>query len=109
MDHHVPVAVTEGLRLRRVDVQTAYEDGTAQVEDSLLLQRAAELNRVLFTQDTDLLAVVTEWQKSGREFAGLFYGHQLQLTIGQAVRHLELAAEVLHPEDMKNRVEFLPL
>lgn len=36
MDHHVPVAVTEGLRLRRVDVLTAYEDGTAQVEDSLL-------------------------------------------------------------------------
>jgi hypothetical protein len=34
---------------------------------------------------------------------------QLQLTTGQAVRYLELAAGVLYPEDMKNRVEFLPL
>jgi hypothetical protein len=27
MDHHVPRAVTLGLRLRGVDVLTAYEDG----------------------------------------------------------------------------------
>jgi hypothetical protein len=52
MDHHIPMAVTEGLRLRGVDVLTAYEDGTAQVEDPILLQRANELGRVLFTQDT---------------------------------------------------------
>ena len=109
MDHHVPMAVTEGLRLRGVDVLTAYEDGTAQVEDPILLQRAMEVGRVLFTQDTDLLAFACEWQRGGREFAGLFYGHQLQLTTGQAVRHLELAAVVLDPEDMKNRVEYLPL
>jgi len=57
----------------------------------------------------DLLATASEWQKTGRRFAGLFYGHQLQLTIGQAVRDLELAPNVLNPEDMKNRVEFLPL
>ena len=68
MDHHVPMAVTEGLRLRGVDVLTAYEDGTAQVEDPILLQRATELGRALFTQDTDLLAFACEWQRSGREF-----------------------------------------
>ncbi len=28
MDHHVPRAITLGLRLREVDVLTAYEDGT---------------------------------------------------------------------------------
>ena len=27
MDHHVPHAITLGLRLRGVDVITAYEDG----------------------------------------------------------------------------------
>jgi len=56
LDHHVP-AVSEGLRLRGVDVLTAYEDGSAELEDPPLLHRTTELGRVLFTQDTDLLAV----------------------------------------------------
>jgi len=109
LDHHVPLAITQGLRLRRVDVLTAYEDGSAELEDPPLLERATELGRVLFTQDEDLLATASEWQKTGRKFAGVFYGHQLQLTIGQAVRDLELAADVLEPEDLENRVEYLPL
>lgn len=33
MDVHVKRAVTEGLRLRGVDVLTAQEDGTAEFED----------------------------------------------------------------------------
>ena len=49
LDHHVPVAVSEGLRLRGVDVLTAYGDGSAELEDPPLLQRATELRRVLFT------------------------------------------------------------
>ncbi len=47
--------------------------------------------------------------ESEREFAGIVYGHQLQLTIGQAVRDLKLAAEVLEPNDICNRVQYLPL
>jgi len=74
LDHHVP-AVSEGLRLRGVDVLTAYEDGSAELEDPPLLHRTTELGRVLFTQDTNLLAVASEWQMTGREFAGLIYGH----------------------------------
>ena len=45
------------LRLRGADVLTAYEDGSAELEDPPLLHRTTELGRVLFTQDTDLLAV----------------------------------------------------
>jgi predicted nuclease of predicted toxin-antitoxin system len=55
MDHHVPRAITAGLRLRKVDVLTAFEDGANRIADSDLLKRAGELNRVLFTQDQDLL------------------------------------------------------
>ncbi|MGH9318575.1 MAG: hypothetical protein ACRD21_19240 [Vicinamibacteria bacterium] len=64
---------------------------------------------MLFSQDADLLAVIKGWQEGGRDFAGLFYGHQLQLTVGQAVRDLELAVRVLDPVEMRNRVEYLPL
>ncbi len=70
---------------------------------------ATELGRVLFSQDADLLVVAKEWQESGRDFAGLFYGHQLQLTIGQAVRDLQIAAEILELSEIQNRVEYLPL
>jgi hypothetical protein len=109
MDHHVPAAITEGLRTRGVDVLTALEDGTEEFEDSPLLERAGELDRVLFTQDTDLLAVANQWNLNGKQFVGLFFGHQLQLTVGQAVRDLELAAKVLEPQDVRNLVEYLPL
>jgi hypothetical protein len=109
MDHHVPAAITEGLRARGVDVLTAFEDRTAEFEDPPLLERAYELDRVLFTQDVDLLVVAKEWNERGKEFGGLFFGHQLELTIGQAVRDLELAAKVLEPVEMRDVVEYLPL
>ena len=47
MDVHVPRAITEGLRLRGVDVLTAQEDRTARLTDAELLDRAAALDRVL--------------------------------------------------------------
>ena len=55
MDHHIPKAITVGLRLRDVDVVTAFEDGADQLDDDLLLKRAHEMKRALFTQDDDLL------------------------------------------------------
>ena len=33
MDHHVPRAITLGLRVRKVEVLTAYEDGTAYSDE----------------------------------------------------------------------------
>jgi hypothetical protein len=48
MDVHVRRAMTDGLRLRGVDVLTAQEDGTAELEDSALLDRATELERLKF-------------------------------------------------------------
>ena len=55
MDQHVPGAITVGLRLRGVEVLTAYEDGASELEDVKLLDRAGELERVLFTRDDDLV------------------------------------------------------
>ena len=39
MDVHVRRAVTAALRLRSVDVLTAQEDGAAELDDDVLLQR----------------------------------------------------------------------
>ena len=48
-DVHVRRAVTEGLRLREVDVLTAQENGAATMHDPVLLDRAMALGRVVFT------------------------------------------------------------
>lgn len=59
MDHHVPRAITVGLRQRGVDVLTAFEDGAHELLDPDLLDRAGALGRVLFIRDDDLLAEAT--------------------------------------------------
>ena len=109
MDHHVHAAITEGLRRRGVDVITAHEDGAAEFEDERLLQRATQRSRVLFSQDKDLLILTHQWLQAGIEFSGLVYTHQLSVTIGQAVRDLELIAKAFGPEDMLNHIVFIPL
>lgn len=109
MDQHVHAAVTSGLRDRGIDVLTTLEDGTADWNDEQLLERASQLNRIVFTQDRDFLVLTHQWQYTKREFAGLVYGHQLDLTIGRAVRDLELIASVSDPDDLRNRIEFIPL
>ena len=108
MDHHVPSAITAGLRRRGVDVLTAIDDGAAMFDDNALLARATLLSRVRFSQDEDLLAIAHQWLLARRDFAGLAYAHQLSISIGQAVRDLELFANALDPIDMQNKVEYLP-
>ena len=109
MDVHVNAAITAGLRRREIDVLTAQEDGSRQFEDASLLDRATALQRVLFSQDDDLLAITRERQTTSVFFVGLIYGHQLGATIGKYVLDLEIVCKVLEPEDMVNRIEYLPL
>ena len=109
MDVHVPHALTFELRLRGVDVLTAQEDGASQLDDSSLLDRALTLGRVLVTQDTDFLIEAARRQQNALPFAGIIYASQLDVTIGQCVRDLELIARASDPEDWINWVEFLPL
>jgi hypothetical protein len=102
MDVHVKAAITAGLRRRAIDVVTAQEDGGAYLED-------VALQRVLFSQDDDLLAIARDRQATGMFFAGLIYGHQLAATVGKYVLDLEVVCQVLDAEEMANRIEYLPL
>jgi hypothetical protein len=109
MDVHVPAAVTRGLLLRNVDVLTSQLDGTMELDDSDLLDRVRQLDRVLVSQDEDLLAEAARRQRDGIPFRGLIYAHQLGITIGRFINDLELLALVGEPDDFDGRVEFLPL
>lgn len=77
-DQNVRRAVCDGLRLRGIDVLTAFEDGSHQFSDPQLLDRAGQLSRVLFTQDEDLLAEARQRQLQGTSFPGVIYAHQLK-------------------------------
>jgi hypothetical protein len=109
MDEHVPRAITEGLRLRGVDVLTAQEDNRRRASDSELLDRATELGRILFTQDSDLLREATRRQRMGEFFAGIIYAHPLKVTVGECIEDLILLTTVGEPDDFANQVIFLPL
>lgn len=109
MDVHVHRAITTGLLLREVDVLTAQKDGYRTASDERLLDRATELQRVLFTQDEDLLAEAKYRQVEDIPFAGVIYAHQLHITIGRCVQDLELIAKASELKEMIDRVEYLPL
>lgn len=108
MDVHVPRAITEQLRERGVDVLTATEAGTTELEDADLLEHARTLGRPIFTHDIRFKALAERWQQQSRPFAGLIFGHQLHGTIGQYVRDLDLIAKASDVDYWLNRVEHLP-
>lgn len=108
MDVHVRSAITDQLRLRRVDVLTAQEDGSRELSDSRLLDRASELGRILFTQDADLLIEAASRQQTGEGFLGVIYAAQTRVTIGKCIDDLELIAKA-DPTEWLSRVEYLPL
>ena len=109
MDVHVPSAVTEGLRRRGVDVLTSQEDGTREASDEALLLRANELDRLLFSQDDDLLRIAAAWRDAGRDFLGVIYAHQRRASVGQLVEDLELIASCCFAEELSGCVTNLPL
>lgn len=109
MDQHVPRAITVGLRLRGLDVLTAHEDGASTFSDSDLLDRATTLGRVLFSRDDDLLAEAVRRQRTGVDFGGVIYAHQLRVSVGQCIRDLELLAQAGTNADVVQQVFFLPL
>ena len=108
MDVHVPGPITRQLRRRGVDVLTAQEDGHDAVPDERVLARATALGRILFTHDVRFRVQAEDWQRQGREFAGLLFGPQLGGTIGQYVEDLELIAKASEPDEWRNIVQFLP-
>lgn len=109
MDHHVPSAVTYGLRLRGVDVLTAEEDGTQRLADPDLLDRATAVGRALFSQDVDLIREAAARQRQGLPFAGVIAARQGHTTIGQIVADLEFIAKAGDSADLENTVVYLPL
>lgn len=109
MDVHVPLAITRGLRRRSVDVLTSQQDGTTQLPDDQLLDRASQLGRILFSRDKDLLAEAAKRLWGGIPFATVVFARQTEVSIGRCIGDLEVIAQGATPEEAVNRVVYLPL
>ena len=109
MDENVPLPITNGLRQRDVDVLRAQEDNHQNTPDPIILDRATDLQRVVFTQDDDFLAIANSRQQEEVSFARVIYAHQQNVTFGDCIRDLEIIAKVSEPGDLVNRVQYLPL
>jgi hypothetical protein len=108
LDVHVPRSIAVQLRRRNVDVLTAIEDGCDTLPDEELLERARGLGRVLFTQDIRFKALAHDWQRQGRSFAGLLFGHQHGATLGTYVSDLEIVAKATQPADWLDTLSIFP-
>lgn len=102
LDEHVHPAVANGLRLRGIDALTTHEADMLGATDGEHLSLALRENRAIFTQDDDFLRLSAD----GAGHAGIVYVRQIT-SVGYIVQGLTLIYQVLSPDDMKNRIEFL--
>ena len=103
LDENCHRAVAEGLRRRGVVVTTTPEAGLTSATDEQQITHALTEGRVLFTQDRDFLRL----HAAGVAHAGIAYCENGALSIGEIIHGLVLIWEVLEPEEMANRVEYL--
>lgn len=103
LDENCPRAVAEGLRRRDIDVTTTPEVGLLSATDEQQFAHCLGEGRVLFTQDRDFLRL----HAAGVPHAGIVYCDKDTKCVGEMIQGLVLVWEVLEPEEMVNRVEFL--
>ena len=101
-DENVPIAVANGLRRQGVDVLTTQEANMQGAPDTEHLTFAANEGRVIVTQDADFLRL----HAAGWQYVGIVYAKQ-HAPIGDILRGLLLLYQVLDPENMINKIEFL--
>ena len=103
LDENCDRAIAEGLRRRGIDVSTSPEAGLLRATDEEQVAFAISQNRVLFTQDRDFLRM----HAAGTLHAGIAYCGKNTKSIGAIIQGLVLIWEVLEPDEIANRVEFL--
>jgi predicted nuclease of predicted toxin-antitoxin system len=103
LDEHVDPDVAVALRRHGADATTTIEARLRTADDSAQLDFARAEQRVIVTDDSDFLRLAA----SGEEHPGIVVAHRQQHSIGEIVRGLILIYEVLSPEEMRNRIEYL--
>jgi hypothetical protein len=103
LDEDADPAIAAALRRHGIDVTTSQEMRLLGAVDAVQLSYAHAERRVLFTHDSDHLTVSAE----GIAHSGIAYCHQRKRSLSQTIAGLVLIWEVLEPDEMRSRVEFI--
>ena len=103
LDENCDPRIAAGLRALGVDITTTADAGLLRAPDEHHLAFAVTDNRAIVTQDTDFLRLAA----AGREHSGIVFYSQGSRSIGQVIRAVQLIWELLEPDEMRNRVEYL--
>jgi predicted nuclease of predicted toxin-antitoxin system len=103
LDEHVDPNVARALQRYGIDVTTTVGAGLRTQSDVAQLDFARREQRVLVTHDADFLRLADQIS----QHPGIAYGARVSRVLGEMIRSLILICEVLTPEEMVNRVEYL--
>jgi predicted nuclease of predicted toxin-antitoxin system len=103
LDENVDPDVARALRRHGIDVSTTQEAGLRTKSDATQLDFIRRESRIIMTHDTDFLQIAN----TTGDHPGIVYCDKTARSIGEIIRGLILIYEVLAPEDMVGKVEFL--
>jgi hypothetical protein len=103
LDEHVAHAIAQALRRRSIVARTAADAGLLGAPDTSYLSYSQLHGLVVVTHDSDFLRL----HEAGELHCGIAFCPQGARSIGEIVSGLVLIAQVLTPEEMMGRVEFL--
>jgi predicted nuclease of predicted toxin-antitoxin system len=103
LDENCHCAIGEGLRRRGIDVTTTPETGLLNATDDEQIGFCQKQDRVFFSQDHDFLRL----HATGISHPGIVFCVKDTRSIGEIIQGLVLIWEILEPNEMVNRVEFL--
>jgi predicted nuclease of predicted toxin-antitoxin system len=103
LDEHMDPDIAAALRRHGVDVTTAVEAGLRTASDNTQFEFAEAQRRVTVTDDADFLRLAA----ANAAHPGIVICHRQFLSIREIIRGLILIYEVLTPEEMVERVEFV--
>jgi predicted nuclease of predicted toxin-antitoxin system len=103
LDEHVDPDIARALRRYGIEVTTTVEAGLRTASDQAQLAFARSERRVLVTHDADFLRMAA----ATSDHAGIAYCGKTARSLGEIIRSLVLIYEVLTPDEMRGRVEYV--
>jgi predicted nuclease of predicted toxin-antitoxin system len=103
LDENVDPDVGRALRRHGIDVTTSQEVGLRTQSDTAQLDFIRTQGRVIVTHDADFLRIAG----ATAEHPGILCCDKTSRSIGEIIRSVILIYEVLVPEDLLGKVEFL--
>ena len=103
LDEHVDPGIALALRRYGIDVTTTVEAGLRTSDDLSQIEFVCQEHRVIVTRDKDFL----RFASLSSDHPGIVFLSDQIMPIGEIIDGLILIYEVLSPEEIAGRVEFL--